>query len=177
MNINGIIVQEETNSLYRGVEGNNWYLNCFQTFEKYYNEVIDKSWCNNNFVDVCSDVKYIQKYISISMQKQIDFRLILCCTESEFPCFDFDVNHASFLGYDYAYSGGSYYSAIYNDIVSRRICEFRKINLNKFCLFNNIAEVKYFLQKRNKLNNKYYIEKGNYLIYKLYEIMPDYFMG
>lgn len=40
-------------------------------------------------------------------------------------------------GYDYAYQGGSYYSCVNNDIVSKRINEFKNIELNEFGLFDN----------------------------------------
>ena len=39
------------------------------------------------------------------------------------------------MGYDYAYQGGSYYSCVNNDIVLKRINEFKNIELNEFGLF------------------------------------------
>lgn len=79
-----------------------------------------------------------------------------------------------FLGYDYAYSGGSYYSCIANDVISGRIPEMKRYILNKFGLFNTIKEVNEFIVFRNKLMDKYEpltFEEGDFIIYKIDEVM------
>ncbi len=78
-----------------------------------------------------------------------------------------------FLGYDYAYSGGSYYSAVLNDIVSKRIEEFSNIRLNKNGLFESYEEISKFIEARNRIKNyisDMVIEDGDFIIYKLCEI-------
>lgn len=68
MNINGLIIQKRKEGLYQGIEGDNWYLNHgdSQELDLFFSDNIEKAWENNNYVDACNDIKYIQKYINIS---------------------------------------------------------------------------------------------------------------
>ena len=81
----------------------------------------------------------------------------------------------SFLGYDYAYSGGSYYSAVLNDIIAKRILQFANIQMNKYGLFETYERVKEFINLRESMKKvecfqKEYLEEGDFVIYKLYEV-------
>ena len=53
------------------------------------------------------------------------------------------------MGYDYAYQGGSYYSCVNNDIVLKRINEFKIIELNEFGLFDNEKNSRVYRTKKN----------------------------
>ena len=60
-----------------------------------------------------------------------------------------------------------------NDIISGRIKEFRKIDLNKNGLFNTYEEAERFSLFREKImtsNNMYTFEQGDFIIYKLVEV-------
>lgn len=178
LNCNGYIVQRKNISEYMGVDGDNWYLNyCNDNpyFEQFYNNNIAKSWENSKYVDCCIDEMYIKKYIDKSKQLNIPFRVLLCYTNKNNPILEnFILSKKSIiLGYDYAYLGGSYYSCILNDIISKRIEEFNNIKLNKYGLFNSYKEVKSFIEYRTKLEKekKYDFELGDFIIYKIKEII------
>ena len=63
--INGIIIQRNQIGRYKGVEGDNWYLNDKypELFEEYFCENIEKSWYDSDYVDVCTDIHFVEKYI------------------------------------------------------------------------------------------------------------------
>lgn len=176
--INGIVFQRKDNRKYKGIDGDNWYLNDVyrDTLGMFFDEIIDKAWCDSNYVDVCNNENFIEKYIDLSQKNHIDFRMILCETDRQYPRIKSVIDNGIFIGYDYAYSGGSYYSAILNDICSQRINEFRNIKLNSYGLFDELEDIHTFIYKRNQLIKKsknYVFEDGDFLIYKLYEIKPD----
>lgn len=99
-------------------------------------------------VDVCNDIDYIKLYCDLSEKNKIDFNILLCETDCSYPVFDKECTSKEFLGFDYAYSGGSYYSAVLNDIVSNRIEEFKTFKLNKYGLFESIDFLKKFIEQR-----------------------------
>lgn len=77
---NGYIVQRKNKSEYKGIEGDNWYLNyCSNNdfFEEFYNQIIDKAWNNTDYIDCCTNEFYIKKYINESIKMGIDFRILL----------------------------------------------------------------------------------------------------
>lgn len=178
--INGIIFQKKENKKYKGVDGNNWYLNDIyqEFFGEYFDNYIGKSWYDSDYVDVCSEKIFIKSYIALSQKERIKFRMLLCETEKPYPRMESSVYGARFIGYDYAYSGGSYYSAVLNDVCSGRIEEFINIKLNSYGLFNNFQELSEFIKMRNELaakSKESLFEKGDFLVYKLYEAEPDAF--
>lgn len=72
-----------------------------------------------------------------------------------------------------AYQGGSYYSCVNNDIVLKRINEFKNIELNEFgyLIMKKIVE---YIELRKILVKKYpksYFEIGDFAIYKLSEVL------
>lgn len=180
---NGYIVQRKNKSEYKGIEGDNWYLNyCSNNdfFEEFYNQMIDKAWNDTNYVDCCTNELYIKKYINESIKMGIDFRILLCATCRSLPqIYKVELGRiGEVLGYDFAYSGGSYYSCILNDIISGRIKEFKEISLNKNGLFSTYEEVNNFIQIRNNMivsDSPYIFEQGDFVIYELTEIIPHKF--
>ena len=75
--INGIIFQCDDNREYKGVEGDNWYLNnIFQNYMKIFCENIKKSWCDLDYIDVCNEYSFIEKYIELSKRENIKFRML-----------------------------------------------------------------------------------------------------
>ncbi len=167
---NGIIVQRKSCSKYQGIEGDNWYLYSDKDFETYLDENIRLSWYRDDFVDVCNDLEFVNKYIKKSKELGIEYRVLLCSTEKSEPQFNIDLfKNKEFLGYDYAYLGGSYYSAVNSDV--GRIAEFEECELNKFGLFDTLDEVLEFVDKREKLKYNYpvnHFEGGEFAVYKLH---------
>lgn len=176
--INGIIFQRDENRKYKGIEGDNWYLNDIypDTLGDFFNDNIEKSWYDTDYVDVCNDRSFIDTYIKLSYKNNIKFRMLLCETEKKKPLMNTTCWNKKFIGYDYAYLGGSYYSAIFNDICSQRIDEFANIKLNEYGLFGKIYQMENFISKRSEYyrNSKMgVVEGGDFIIYKLYEIFVN----
>ena len=107
------------------------------------------------------------------MEKNINYRIILCFTTRKFPKMVNLNEEELFLGYDYAYPGGSYYSAVLSDVASKRIPEFNKYKLNKYGLFDTLEELTKFIDERKAIKDNsidYDFEEGDFIIYKLYEL-------
>lgn len=181
MQLNGVIIQKKSDNFYQGIDGDNWplYGEGYSKLDEFFVEYIEKSWLDERFVDVCDDMHYIEKYTEILREKNIEYRILLCETEKQFPQFDFK-GKLRFIGYDYAYAGGSYYSAVLNDVVSQRIPEFRGFKLNEHGMFETILEVERFVLQRTEMRNsknktnrisENYLEEGDFTIFKLYEFM------
>ena len=82
LNCNGYIIQRNEVSYYKGIEGDNWYLNyCSDNnfFEDYYSKEIDKAWENIDYIDCCTNMEYIHRYIEESKKMCIPIRLLLEC--------------------------------------------------------------------------------------------------
>lgn len=175
---NGYIIQRVSASDYRGIDGDNWYLNyCSDNpyFEEFYNNNIARNWEAPDFVDCCTDVEYMQRCMEESTRLGISFRILLCSTNRPEPALNENRlgQAGTVLGFDVAYSGGSYYSCVLNDVVSGRIEEFRQLTLNENGLFATYEEAEAFLKQREELEKattEYIYEKGDYVIYKLTEV-------
>lgn len=178
LNYNGYIIQKKNMTIYKGIEGDNWYLNyCTKNpyFVEFYNANIDKVWENPGYVDCCTDETHMKRYIEESRKIGIDFRILLCATNRSFPSIGkIELGRTGeILGYDYADSGGSYYSCILNDIISKRIEEFKRIRINKNGLFDTCEEAEEFGKYRKKLislNSDYDFEGGDFIVYEIAEI-------
>lgn len=175
---NGYIIQKKTSSDYCGVDGENWYLNYLSDktyFKEFYDEHIDKAWADSNYLDCCSDLAYMRCYIEESLKLGIEYKVLLCSTSKLEPKLVIhDLGQLeNVLGYDYAYSGGSYYSCVLNDVISGRIQEFGKIKLNEYGLFDSYEEAEAFKEFREEIklkNSSYEFEEGDFVIYKISEV-------
>jgi hypothetical protein len=174
---NGIVIQQQHGNRYRGIDGENWYLNYLSTdnyFREFYDRFIARAWEGCTRVDCCNDLEYITRYISCSHAKEIDCRLLLCETVREDPKMELsDYAKARFIGFDYAYSGGDYYSCVKNDICLRRIPEFSEIKLNEYGLFDSETAVQAFIELRAEIRASYsasMFELGDFIIYRLSEL-------
>lgn len=172
---NGFIIQRKPDACgYKGVENDNWYLNYMDDsgyFEKYFDEHIFCSWNNNEFVDCCNDIDFIYKYINESVKRNISYRVILCETKRQYPCLPDDLHlETEFLGYDYAYTGGSYYSCLNNDEYLEQILQNCKVKLNENGLCDTGKDLMNYVKARSefiKNNPDIYLEAGEYIEYRL----------
>lgn len=174
---NGYIIQKAKTKGYCGIDGDNWYLNyCSENpyFEQFYDNNIGLGWEKVDFVECCTDLNYIQQYIEESKKLAIEYRVLLCSTNRSEPLLINKLDkEEKVLGFDCAYSGGSYYSCIVNDIISGRIEEFHSICLNENNLFSTYEEAVAFLQYRREIEAEMpegSFEKGDFIIYKISEI-------
>ncbi len=101
-------------------------------------------------------------------------RLILCETLKPYPKTNFlNTYSCKFLGYDYAYTDGSYYSSVFSDIVAKLVKELNNLVLNNNQLFNTLEEIQGLINLRQDLEKQYdenVFEKGDFIIYKLSEV-------
>lgn len=136
--VNGIVVQKKRDEIYQGIDSginyDAWYLNYMYENDNElvsgYDKYVDISEGSFEIIEACINNQFIKKYIIYSKKINVDIRLILCETTLDFPRYNANNLKLEFLGYDYAYPGGIYYSAIYNDIFDDRIKELRGIKLN-----------------------------------------------
>ena len=174
---NGYIIQRVARSGYHGVEGDNWYLNyCSDNpyFEEFHDNNIGMGWKKTDFVECCTDIEYMHRCMEESKKLGIQYRVLLCSTGKAEPLLENTLEYeGKVLGFDCAYSGGSYYSCILNDIISGRIEEFRDIRLNEDGLFATYEDAEAFMQYREELKKKtseYVYEEGDFVIYKITEL-------
>lgn len=167
---------------YKGIEGNNWYLNdkYSKTFDSFFSCIAEEAFYNKDFTGVLNDESIIRQYIELSQKDSIPYRILLCETERKCPsAMHIKWKNKTFIGYDYAYSGADYYSAVFNDVCLkesmyiRKLNEFERFRLNQNGLFQTLNEVKEFVEEREKVEKSGKdLEKGIFIIYKLYEVEP-----
>lgn len=94
----------------------------------------------------------------------------------QFSLSENDINKVSFLGYDYTYPSGDYYSTIANEILYSCFPESTKWRsfLNQFGLFNSMQTVEKYLVERNyhkqQSDAAIYFESGDFCIMRVYEL-------
>lgn len=186
--VNGIVIQRKRDEKYQGIDSgindDAWYLNYMYEKDnelvRDYDKYVDISEGSFEIIEACINDQFIKKYILFSKKIGVDIRLILCETILDSPLYDASNLELEFLGYDYAYPGGVYYSCIYNDIFDDRIKEFYGTKLNKNGLFDTEDELDAFIQKREYLKNIYkkgMFESGVFVKYRLYEINIENFLN
>jgi hypothetical protein len=170
---------------YCGIEGDNWPLDKYSKYlDKkeidYVNEYIkiniESKSENSNYVAVCNDIPFLNRYIEDCIKADINVDVIYCETEKPFPTSKVSTNNNDFvfLGYDYAYPYPDYYSCIYQDI--RRIREMNIFNLNQYGLFSTITETTEFIRYRDELKKTTTIafEQGDFIVYKVWRFTGEF---
>ena len=177
MYCNGIVVRRQSDERYKGIDscdskGENWYFYDDPGFEPFYEEHIELTcydFPEGSRVAACTDTEYIRKYIKTSQERGIEYRLILCETDIPQPQFDPTGLEKTFLGYDYAYTGGDYYSAVYNEVPY----VFPQFSLNDNELFETYEEMTKYLAARQEYVSTHpplTLEVGDFTVYRLWEI-------
>ena len=183
MYTNGLVVQKNTGITYKGIDGSgfseatgqNWYFNyddeLSEEFEPFYDEHIGRTDWNlqpYSWVAACNDISYIQRYIEESKKRNIAYRVLLCESEIPNPILSAVEFKTKFLGYDYAYASGDYYSAVYNEVPFL----FPQFQLNSNGLFQTEQEIRKYIKEREayiESHAPFTLESGEFIIYKLYE--------
>ena len=185
MYFNGFIIQEDRNNSYKGVDGSgfsentgqNWYLNdneIYQSqFEPFYEEHIERTYWDlepHTWIKACTNLDYIYRYIAVSKELGVEYRVLLVRTEIPSPSIEGDIGlKIKFLGYDYAYENGDNYSAVYNEIPF----VFPQFTLNENGLFQTKDEIQEYIFCREmfeKNHPPYTLETGNFVIFEVYEV-------
>lgn len=184
---NGFIVQRAKQWPYNylGVEGDNWFLDEY-SFPQYKEEIKNvyneyrKTICDNSMeghkIECCNDLDFLSDYIVLCEKMNVDINVILCesliCDPQLKKELKIDKKTYQFLGYDYAYKGGSFYSGVLNDLCFERMVGIKDITLNRFGLCASIDELNAYVQKRNELKSmfpKYTFEDGDFTVYRLWK--------
>lgn len=183
-NSSGFLVKAVDRNAYKtycGVEGNTWCMRLkteignFSELNSYYYNKIERNWRNIDFVDLCTNIGYIKRYIMACKEANFDTQLLYCMTTKRYPENNIQpiTNYNSlFLGYDYAYAGGTFYSCVFSDVYMNRIEEFSNIQLNDNGLISSEKDMLRFIKVREGLqeNKDLRIERGDFTIYKLWSI-------
>ena len=185
MFVNGYIIQESVDNGYKGVDGSgfstgsgrNWYLNSVEEYSEEFEPYFDKEICVDDwyiephtYVGVCTDLDYIRRYISVSTELGIRYRVLVVMTDIPVPTVKLDPGiKLKFLGYDYAYEAPDNYSAVYNEVPG----VFPDCRLNGNGLFETREEIERYLVMRREFEDThppYTLEAGNFAVFKLYEM-------
>jgi len=185
MYINGFIIQEYRENGYKGVDGSgfsensgqNWYLNYSEVyssqFEPYYEEHIERAHLimpAHTWVSACTDIDYIRRYIAVSGELGIKYRVLLVKTEIPAPVMEEITElRTRFLGYDYAYENGDCYSAVYNEVPY----VFPQFELNENGLFRTRAEIEEYIAQRElfvKNHAPHTLETGDFTVFEVHEV-------
>ena len=181
---NGFIIKKETEYKFYGLTDDIWPIDLdTPKLEKqvkkklfdYCESNVRRSWENDKVVEVSNNIDFINQYIYACELADIKYQILFCCSEKEIP----QINISSqdlyekfvFLGYDYAYPGGSFYSCIYNDLFFKRVHQFNCFRLNQYGLFNNEKDLINFIDLRIELQKKssiHLFEKGDFVVFKLW---------
>lgn len=133
------------------------------------------------------DAESAVKYYAYCCSKEIPARLLYCEATAEGTFYEMksdfvDLGKACFLGYDYAYLNGDYYSAVVNDIIYRNldISNRWKPHLNEHGLFSSFETVNSFAKDRectsileNKGSQNLVYELGKFSIFRIFQIGRD----
>ena len=168
---------------YYGVDTNPWEI-WFKDCSFYSPNIREKyNWesvmLSDEFVFLLK-AEHANLYFENYRKKVNDARLLYCiCTLEENihalkniqPTADY-----TFLGYDYAYGGGDYYSAILNDVMIRHTLFQNRFALNKYGLLSSTDIMYEFIYTRSEINrlvdNPMLFESGNFIVYKIYDATP-----
>lgn len=176
---NGIVIQKAEKRIYKGIDGDNWpFCNESPSFGIIYKEEFAKAWYSGDYVDVCNTIKDIKSYLSFLDEKGIEYRILLCKTEQSNPVWHYKVQGV-FLGYDYAYSGGDYYSCVLNDLILGKFKCFESITINENGLFDSIKDLTKYVDCRNvqvENDDSLMFERGDFIIYELWELNKSILM-
>lgn len=173
---------------YLGVEGDCWNIDEdteglnkqeIDNIRDYVYRNIESSWYDEQAIDGCNSIKFLNKYLDACINAQINFLVLYCKTNRTMPSYrQVDTtDNFRFLGYDYAYPGGSFYSCVFNDLYSRRIYELHNIELNEYGLISSEEMLIQFVERRNELvkyDQNSLFEQGHFVTYELWQYIGEY---
>jgi len=177
-------IEKGTYGDYDGVEGDSWFQKranidlpkdkC-NNWVNYYRENIDKNWADSNWCDLIVDKNILCTIVDLCCQYNIVINVYYCLTTKLHPsmCNNLSENicKKQFIGFDYSYAGGDFYSCVFSEIYSGRIKEFSNYKLNRNGLFETESEITSYIEKRKLIaqNDKLRFEQGDMTIYKLWK--------
>lgn len=173
---NGFIVNLRRPDIYEnyyGVEGYSWYLD-----EHGLDERINRHY--TNVVQACTDWEYIKKYApkcldygEKTLPYDVELNILFCMSTVDNPSVEISdelLSRFTFIGYDYAVAGGSFYSCVFSDLVARKFKEFEHIQTNQYGLIDTLDVMLDFVDRRNPIaKGNMMFEQGEQTIMKLFK--------
>lgn len=163
---------------YHGVDTNPWPIG-IDLLEEWVPAICNKALRDLSF-PLLLDFHTALRYHTMCSKQGILPRLLYCVVIPD-RCEPEDMEQISslpctFLGFDYAYPSGDYYSAVANDIIYEKghLRSQWKKHLNGYGLFSEIEQIRAFAKTRNALlRDRAYtniIESGSFAIYGVFVI-------
>lgn len=170
-------------AVYHGVDTEPWPLGTSLQISSQWLQQEEACYLNLSFVFLAGlndTVTYFK-----ACQNQINSSMVLCC-EISAPNMQYKLElhkqygkSSKFLGYDYAYPSGSYYSAIVNDIICRTtpLSKQRKTELNQNGLFSTEDALCGFIRDRGLAVSQdkppYFYEHGDFVAFRLFYVETE----
>lgn len=163
---------------YYGMDTNAWPIG-ISPLEGWVPDICDKALADLSF-PLLLDYYTALRYYTMCKRTGIIPRLLYCVAIAN-HCESVNLERlnslpCSFLGFDYAYPSGDYYSAIANDIIYEKGCLSSQWNmyLNRYGLFSEEETIRAFAKSRTTLLrngacNKA-VESGIFTIFAVFEI-------
>jgi hypothetical protein len=191
-NSSGFLVQTKSvgyKGFYGLLEDDIWPLDLTneknQELKKYFYDFIHLAWKDDNRVDLCENHDFVKKYYKACNDEEFNTDIKFCMASKNQPNINPSqikkiIQNAEFVGYDYAWSGGDFYSAVFSDVFTKRITGLMDLNLNQYGLFDTEESIVEFVKRRNKLievssDPIAEFEGGDFCYYKIWVMQSNYF--
>lgn len=195
MTVNGVIFQRRADGLwawregreYRGVDGDDWYLEdeFWDVREQpwralrdrvvgYLGALEERSHFDPGLLVAIDDPSWMRLYAEASEALGVGYRMLLCETDLARPAMGDLGLECDFLGYDCAWPGGDYCSAVLCDLVGGRVFELSDVPLNANGLIPTREAAEAFLWRRERLKARCpesFFEGGDFVVYRLSEVV------
>lgn len=163
---------------YHGVDTDAWPIGS-SVLEEWYPQIFSKALVDLTF-PLLLDIRGALRYCAMCEDAKKAVRLLYCEVLTEHSKTTTVEQHqlltSTFLGYDYAYPSGDYYSTVLNDIIDHKgyLSAHWKKFLNSYGLFTEITQILDFADSRKELiNSSTYnneIELGEFTVFRLFKV-------
>lgn len=179
---NGFIVtsspQKINGIVYHGVDTEPWPMGLTFSVSSALHQ-LEKVCCTDLTSVFLADLTDALDYYDACVEQIDNVRILYCETSAENLIFKPELSKeygkiSNFLGFDYAYPSGSYYSAIANDVISRSTPLSRqwKTALNQYGLFSTEESLYGLINDRKYAVSKdpfpYFYERGNFIAFRVF---------
>lgn len=150
---NGFIVVKKTSEHYCGVERDVWPL---QYENDNSHELLCEDEPNVGLLDRMTDnLSFAQRYLSETLNHGIEGEILYCeFVDNDYVMFSDKLekvkHRCTYLGWDYSWSDGDFYSCVYNDFHKELFADM-KCKLNEYGLFQISDDLDEFIYRREKL--------------------------
>lgn len=169
---NGLVVVERAKDWYYGVDRNPWPLSRYDDVMHRSVMAADQSF---DQYDVTQSFDLAMHYLKLAEKEAIGAEILYCeFMGVRLPLYSAVLQkrvraNCEFLGWDYSWASGDFYSCIYNDISLKKDLFSSCLNrLNEYGLFSTENDADGFIQKRRRLKRVY--SNGTFEIGRFYKV-------